>query len=909
MRILRWLLCLVPASRRADYSDAIEETLARRLQDTGQHDGRRRARIWWREAGGLVAYVVHERWADARERRRRRTRDSLGKAGPMDGLLLELRQSARRLRRSPLFTAAAVLTLALAIAANVAIFAVVERVVLNPLPYPASNRLLKLAHRQPGLYNGVFEAIPPGIYYHYLERSRTLASGGAYQTIDMTLTGVGEPERIRVVSVTPSVMPTLGVAPALGRWFTDAEGLPGAPRVAILSHGLWQRRYGGDPAIVGRTIFLDSTPVEIVGVMPPAFAFPDARASAWRADQLTRAAGFGLFSHSVVARLRDSASVRDVTVELTNLIQDLPQVYPESPLAVSLARDNLMATPMTLKTATVGNVTRALWILFASVGLVLLVACANVANLFLVRSESRQREVAVRRALGAGGRGVARFFLTESFWLAAAGGAIGLALAWGALRLLVTFAPATLPRVDEIHLDGTAVSFAIVLSAIAALAFGSIPLLHDAPLAATLHEGGRANTASRQRHRTRHLLMAGQVAMALVLLVASGLMIRSFQKIRAIDLGFEPASALTFRIGLPAKTYETRQAAVAAHESILEALKAIPGVSSASASTCLPLSGLCFGNSAIVERRPDEERQRVRAVSMWQAVGGHFFETVGMRVVRGRALTQDDVDRQSPNVVIDQTAADTYFAQEDPIGRRIASSRPPTLPRPAFLTIVGVVANTPTLGLAELHPMPKVYMPMSIAGGPEIAPGLLVGPSTLDMNYIVRAPVPPLTLTSAVRHIVDGVDKDLAIADVRPLQDLVDRAAAQMAFTMVLLAIAASVALLLGVIGIYGVMAYIVSQRTGEIGVRLALGAEPGSVAAAILRQGGLVTAVGLAAGLAIAYAGSRLMTALLYDISPRDPGVFAATTIVLLAVALMACWLPARRAARLSPLDALRGE
>src|SRR5689334_2157570 len=263
MRIVRWLLRLSRSYRRPDYGAAIEETFARRLEDARQHGGWRQARVWRREIGGLVAYAIQERWADMHGRRQRRIRESLGKAGPVDGLMLELRQSARRLIRSPLFTTAAVLTLGLAIAANVAIFTVVERVILNPLPYPASTRLIKLSHRQPGVFNGVFDAMPPGIYYHYLDRSHTLASAGAYQPIDMTLTGVAEPERIHVVSVTPSVLPTLGVAPALGRWFTDAEGTPGAPRVAILSHGLWQRRYGGDPAIVGRTIFLDSTPLEV----------------------------------------------------------------------------------------------------------------------------------------------------------------------------------------------------------------------------------------------------------------------------------------------------------------------------------------------------------------------------------------------------------------------------------------------------------------------------------------------------------------------------------------------------------------------------------------------------------------------------------------------------------------------
>ena len=386
-------------------------------------------------------------------------------------------------------------------------------------------------------------------------------------------------------------------------------------------------------------------------------------------------------------------------------------------------------------------------------------------------------------------------------------------------------------------------------------------------------------------------------------------MVRSFQNLRAIDPGFDATSALTFRIGLPAREYPDRLSAVAAHQSILDGLKVLPGVTAVSASTCLPLGGGCFGNSIFVERLAEQERPLQRPIVTFRAVADGYFEAMGMRLLRGRTLGKDDVERREPNVVINQAMADAYFSRQDPIGRRVASSRPPSLPPPAWLTIVGVVANTPSTALAEPSPVLKVYMPMSIAGGPDIPMGDLVGPDISTMSYVVRTETPPLGLVPSVRRVVDDTDASLAVAEVKTLQETLDRASAQMAFTMVLLAIAASVAMMLGVIGIYGVMAYIVSQRTAEIGVRLALGADPGSVAAGIVRQGGLVTIAGLLAGLAAAFAGSRLMASLLYDISPRDPGVFAATALTLLAVALVACWLPARRAARLSPLEALRAE
>jgi putative ABC transport system permease protein len=830
----------------------------------------------------------------------------------MDGIAQEIRQAARRLVRTPVFTLAAVLTLALAIGANVSIFAVVQRVVLNSLPYPDSDRLIELDHRVPRMATPSFAAMPLGLYYQYVDRARTLDAVAAYWGDELTLTGDGEPERIRVVRATTSLASVLRVRPAQGRWFTEKESAPGAPRVAVLSHGLWMRRYGGDPGILGRSLTLSGVRTEVVGVMPASYAFPDPRVGAWIADQVSRTTGFGLFTHIAVARLRDGATVADARTEMNGLIADLPQTYPSSPLAVSLAEEKMRSMAVTLKEATVGSVARALWILFASVGVVLLVACANVANLFLVRSDARQREVAVRRALGAGRLGIARYFLTESVLLSIAGGVIGLTLASGAIRLLVAFGPATLPRLREIRLDGVALAFTVTLSLLAGLTFGAIPVLRGAPLAASLHESGRGSTASRGRHRARHLLMAGQIALALMLLVSSGLMVRSFQKLRAMDPGFDAASALTFRVGLPDREYPSRGAAVAAHHAMLDRLSTLPGVTAVSASTCLPLGGLCFGNTLRVEGRPLRQDEP-RPVVTFRAVAGGYVEAMGMRLLRGRGINRGDVERNEHNVVVDQGLVDAFFPNRDPIGQRVASNRPPSQtgqpPNLPWLTIVGVVSNTPLAALPEANPMPTLYMPMSIAGGPDIPATALVGPNVAAMSYVVRSATPPLDLLPSVRRAIDAVDASLAVADVRTLQDTLDRASAQMAFTMVLLAIAAGVALMLGVIGIYSVMSYIVSLRTGEIGVRLALGAEPGSVARMIVRQGGVVVIAGLTVGLAAAFAGSRLIESLLYDVSPRDPGTFAATTLTLMGVALLACWLPARRAARLSPLEALRTE
>jgi putative ABC transport system permease protein len=821
--------------------------------------------------------------------------------------------AARRLVRSPAFTLASVLTLALAIGANASIFAVVQRVVRNPLPYPDSDRLIDVDHGAQRLNLPSGMGMTRGLYYQYLNRAHTLDGIALYASDAVTLTGNGDPERIRVTRATTTLAPVMRVWPEVGRWFTDAEGVPGAPHVAVLAYGLWVRRYGRDPSVLGRPVTLAGVPTEVIGVMPASFAFPDPRTDVWIAEPIERSMGFGIWTFRGVARLRDGVTVGDARAELNGLIGDLSRAYPGDPNALGNGEQiKLFAAPRTLKEMILGDVARGLWILLASVGLVLLVACANVANLFLVRSEARQREVAVRIALGAGRLGIARYFLAESVLLSITGGAIGLALAWGAVRLLVTIGPTNLPRLAEVHLDGVAVAYTLALSALAALLFGAIPLWRGTALAASLHESGRGNTASRGRHRVRHLLMGGQVALALVLLVASGLIVRSFQKLRAVDPGFDASSALTFSLGLPDRNYPNRATVVVTHQAILDQLSTLPGVTAVSASTCLPLAGGCFGNTVVVEGRAVPPGT-VPPIALFRAVAGGYFEAMGIRLLRGRGITRSDVERSEPAVVVNEAFAERFFPNQNAVGEHVSSNRAPVrageAPRFAWLTIVGIVSNTPTMALAEPNPASQLYMPMSIAGGPDFPVSSLVGPNISAMSYVVRSTTTGSGLMPSLRRAIDDVDPQLAVAQVRTLQETLDLASAQMAFMMSLLAIAAGVALTLGVIGIYGVMSYIVTQRTGEIGVRLALGAEPASVARMIVQQGALVALAGIAIGLATALAGSRLIESLLYGVSSRDVGVFATTALMLLTVALFACWLPARRAARLDPLQALRAD
>jgi putative ABC transport system permease protein len=831
---------------------------------------------------------------------------------PIEELYRDVMYGIRQLRRSPAFTSAAVLTLALAIGANASIFALVERVVLNPLPYPESDRLIELDHGFPALNFASGIGMTSGLYYQYFDRAHSLDGIAIYRTDELTLTGGGEPERVRVTGVTTTLAPVLRVRPAIGRWFRDEEAREGAPRVAILSHGIWTRRFGGAPDVLGRSIVLNGVPTEIVGVMPASFAFPDAKVDAWIAlTGFSRATGFGLpFRFVGVARLRAGVTVEDARTDLNAAIADLPKAYPgDRGVAGDAGPGGLMSVAVTLKEATVGRIARALWMLLASVGVVLLIACANVANLFMVRAETRQREVAVRRALGLGAGGLARLFISESALLSILAGVLGVGLASAALGLLVDYAPAMLPRLEEVRLDGAAIAFTVVLTLVVALTFGAIPLLRKKPISTFLYDGGRNSTASRGRHRVRHLLMGGQVALALVLLVASGLMLRSFQKLRALDPGFNSRAALTFRLGLPAREYTNRGAAVAAHQAILERLSELPGVIAVSATSALPLQDGCFGNTVLVEGRAIPA-DTIPPGARLCAVAGGYVEAMGMRLLRGRAIERGDVERGEPVAIVNQAFAETFFPNVDPIGQRVRSNAPPgSTPDdvPPWLTIVGVVSNTPALELAERRRTALLYMPMSVAGGPDIPAIKMLGPNIAAMSYVVRSAPSLITSLRDLRRAIDMVDPNLAIAQTQTLEEILERGSAQMSFTMVLLTIAASAALLLGMIGIYGVVSYIVSQRTAEMGIRLALGAEPGTLMRMIVVQNGRVTVLGVTVGLVTALFGGRMIESLLYEVNPRDPAVFSATALTLLAIAVLACWLPARRAARLNPIEVLR--
>jgi putative ABC transport system permease protein len=878
----RLIATFVQARRERDFSAELESHLRAHIDDNVRagmtlDEARRHALL---RLGGVDQTAVNYR-----EQRGLPMLENTGR---------ELRHAFTRLMRSPGFTAAAVLSLALAIGANTTVFTVVERVVLNPLPYPASGRVVMLDFSMPSRnIPAGFNSMTAREYFFFADHARTIDSVAVYRWEDRTLTGETA-ERIRIARTTPSLATVLKTTPEIGAWLPNAERRGAAPS-AVLAHGLWVRRYGADPGVVGRTVVLNGVATTVAGVMPASFAFPDAAVEMW----INEAFPTGIeddYSFTGVARLRNGASLDALRAEINQLARSL------APQAPGEGYDALFSTALTLQDFTVGQIARALWFLLAAAGVVLLVACANIANLFLVRSEARQREIAVRRALGAGTAGVAGYFLAESALLSAAGGVLGLAAAWAGVHMLVASGPAILPRLNEVRLGLVHAVFVIGLSAIATFGFGLIPLARIRSSSASLHETSRTSLGA-GRNRTRQMLMGAQVAFALVLLVASGLLVRSFLKLRALDLGFDPSSRLTFQVGLPPGAYSNREAIVRGHQAVLRRVAALPGVHSASMVNCVPISGrgFCGGAPLFTEGEPPPRNDTVRPIVASRPVAASFFETMGMPLVLGRGITQADIDSNSLVTVINDTLMRTAFRGENPLGKRIRLAPHRVNGEPVWFTVVGVVHATPTIALAEPRPAPKMYLPMF--AGRDLFPRVDV------MTYVLQTSTPPLALAGAVRAAVKDVDPTLALAQVRTMQDVLDSAAAPRVFTMVLLVIAATTALLLGIVGIYGVMSYVVSQRTGEIGVRLALGAEPGTVMRMVVRQGGIVAIGGIGAGLAAALAGGQAIASLLYEVSPRDPQVFVVMAVTLLAIALLACWFPARRAAHIDPLVALRME
>ena len=825
----------------------------------------------------------------------------------MRSLLLDLRHAFRLLRRAPLFSALVIVTLALAIGANTAIFSVVNGVLLRPFPYPEPDRLV-LMYENIGAGAPTFGFSPPD-FTALRERARSFDGLAAFRTAEFELSGVDQPERVPAARISAELMEVLRVPPALGRSFTRAEDTGRQP-VAILSDGLWRRKFGADPAVVGRSIVLDRRAYTIVGVMPRTFSFPNRGPllnnipadvfvpMAFVAGQL-RAFG-SMYNNTVLGRLKAGVTPAQANAEVSAITgQVYAELYPSELRALNWT---LTATVTPLRHDVVRNVSRALFVLLAAVAVVLLIACADIACLMLTRAAARSREMAIRTALGAGRGRVIRLVVLETTVLAVAGGAAGLALAWWAQRALLAAAPISIPRAAEIGFDTRVLLFTAGLSIAAAVICGVFPAFESTRRDASgaLKEGGRSATASVRQRRIFAGLVTAQFAGAVVLLAAGGLLIRSFARLVSTDPGFDGSHVVTAATSLPASSYAGGPDVRAFYGRLLDRLRAAPGINAVAAATDLPLS--------VRERRvftietPVASTASLSRTVATDWVTGDYFSVIGSRIVSGRALSDADTPTSEPVVLVNETLAHRFWPGRDPVGQRIAWGLPAS--HGPWMRIVGVVADIKLAGLAA-ETEPETWQPWAQVPDAQLGNGI-VGVYR-NLRVMARSDAGTEALVAAIRREVRAIDPALPVTEVQTLDDVVMSSVAPQRFNAALLGGFAAVAVLLAALGIAGVLAISVAQRTQEIGIRLALGAYPKTVVRMIVREGMLLAAAGLAIGLPAAFAATRLLRSLLFETAPHDALSFTAAAVLLSAVALAACAVPALRASRVSPVKALR--
>ncbi len=806
----------------------------------------------------------------------------------------------------PAFTGITVLTLALGIGANTAIFSVIEGVLLKPLPYPRSDELVALQHALPGV-NLPQAGAAPFQYFTYREEGRVFQDVGLWNTGTVSVTGLAEPEESPALFTTEGVLPMLGAQPMLGRLFTKTDASPGTPETVILTAGYWRSKFGADPSVIGRTVMLDSLAREIIGVLPDSFRFLDRKVSLVVPYRFDRSKVFlGQFSFLAIARLKPGTTVQQANADVARMIPISLAKFPPFPGGSVKMFEEARITPavLSLKDDLVGDVRKVLWVLMGTLGLVLLIACANVANLLLVRSESRQQELAIRSALGAGSGRIARELLVESVTLGLAGGAVGLALAFGALRLLVALAPGNLPRIDDITLDVPVLLFTALVSVVAGLLFGAIPVLRYAglPIGLSLRSGGRTATAGKDRHRARNLLVVAQVALALVLLVSSGLMIRTFQALRDVHPGFVQADDVqTLRLSIPDSQVKDQAATARMHRTILDKLVTVPGVTSVGFASIVTMTGGGWHDPLYAQDRTYTDSQ-IPPIRLFKFVSPGYLKTMGTPIIAGRDFTWADALELQPVALVSENLARELWGQPAAaIGKRV---RPYS--QGVWREVVGVVGDMRDDGLNK-KAATAAYWPVLMKSFTPGAQDVFV---QRGLTYVIRS-----TRTGAagfadeLGRAIWSINPNLPMARVLTLQEIYDASLARTSFTLAMLGIAGGMALLLGVAGIYGVISYSVAQRSREIGIRLALGAQPQSVTRMFVRHGVMLSGVGVAIGLAAAVGVMRLITSLLFEVNPIDPLTYAMVSLVLIGATMLASYVPALRATRVDPIMALRSE
>jgi predicted permease len=828
----------------------------------------------------------------------------------MESLLVDLKHIGRRLRRSPGFAITVVLTLAIGIGANTAVFSVLNSVLLRPLRYPESEQLVSLHLNAPGA-PGLAEfrselRLSPSMYLTFAAHNRVFQSVGIWQSGTASITGLAQPEQVDTVLTSGGILETLHVPALHGQWLNAADQDPHALGRVMLSYGYWERRFGRDPSVVGHTISVDSQPRVIAGVMPPGF-----RIANYDFDLLIPMAldpvneilaGFG--NHGI-ARLRPGVTIPQANADVARLLNVWMNSWRNGPKFDAHWYLNWKITPalQPLKETVVGSIHTVLWVVMATIGVVMLIACTNVANLLMVRADVRQQELAIRAALGAGRWRIARELLLESVSLGLLGGAAGVAFAYAGLRLLTAVGPADLPRLSEISLDGWSVAFTLILSVLSGLLFGAIPVLRYAPSrpCVTLVGGARTASTSRDRQRGRNLLVVAQVAMALVLLIGAVLMIRTFLAMRNVDPGFsEPTSLQVMRLSIPETLVKDPTTVLRMQNNILDKLSAIPGVSSVGFAASVPMSGAePSWNGISVEGK--NYREGNAPMRLFNYVSPGYFHTAGTRLIAGRDFTWAEIYGLSPvGILSESLARELWGSPRAAIGQHFTEW--PSMP---WHEVVGVVQDVRENGVDQVSPA-TVYWPSMMRE--------IYGPGSFDVRRNVyfalrTSRAGNQALINEMQQAVWSVNANVPVSDVVTMQEIYGDSMARTSFTLVMLAIAGTMALALGILGIYGVISYAVSQRTREIGIRMALGAKKSELVWLFVRSALVLTGVGTAVGLGAAAGLMRLMRTLLFGISPLDPVTFAAVPVVLVAAAVLASYLPARRTSTVNPVEALRAE
>jgi len=860
----------------------------------------------------------------SREEARRSARREFGNVGlieencrevwgwpSVESVFLDIRYGWRALSHSPVFTAVALLTIAIGIGANAAVFSVVNSVLLRPLHYPKPEELVALHQVAPGaegltdFENGLL--LSPSMYFTYAEHNQTFQSLGVWVTGTANVTGLAEPEQVRTVGVSDGVLQAFSVPPAAGRWLLQTDQVPRGPERVMLSYGYWQRCFGGSQTVVGQNIMLDSQPREIVGVMPEGFQFVGADFDVIvplafdRGKQIL--AGFGYHG---IARLKLGTTIADANADIARMLPVWMDSWSNGPGTNPHIYETWKIRPMIrpLKQEVIGNVGELLWVVMGTIGAVLLIACANVTNLLLVRVETRQQELAVRAALGAGWARIVRGLLVESVMLGLMGGVLGIGLAYAGVRFLVAMGPSNLPRLSEVSLDARTLGFTLVLSVLSGLLFAVFPALKYAGprTAAALRSAGRTMSASRERHRARNLLVVGQVAMALVLLVSAGLMIRTFEAMRNVDPGLaDPQHLQLVRISIPGSLVAEPERVTRTQNEILDKLAAIRGVKSAGFVSEMPMEGFDSDWDEIFAEDKVYAENTIAPLRLYKYISPGLLQTAGTRLVAGREMTWSEIYGLQPFVMISENLArEMWGTPSAAIGKHLRE-----FPKTRWHEVIGVTQDVREKGVQETAPE-IVYWPPLV----ENVFGTGQARATRAVTFVIRSDRSGTeSFLNEVREAVWSVNSNLPLASVRTMWDVYDKSMARTSFTLVMLGIAATMALSLGIIGIYGVMSYTVSQRQCEIGIRLALGAQRGDVLQMVLRQGTKLALVGVAIGIVAAFALTRLMTSLLFGVTAHDPLTFVAVAALLILVALFACYIPARRATLVDPIVALRYE